>query len=185
MAAIAVKSYDEMPGSTVGSLSHRYRPDDWPDNEEYHEVFTLPSGKWFAVMEDPRGGATRTSAKDTQGEAFDAIYEHVQFTRRFWDQKVDWMNNGDWTIPDPKGDRRHRKPERVARIGGQHYVVGAEPTAQEMERNRQYGGLGHGGHEFKIRFNDGTVCITHNLWAQGPIHPEYLPILTDNARFLD
>jgi hypothetical protein len=181
MAEIVVKKYDTMPGNPDGSR-FRFRPDDWPDDVEYHEVFEL-NGKWFAVMEDPRGGSQRTSAKDTQGEAFDAIYEHVQFTRRFWDQKIEWMNNGDMTIPDPKSGRKE-KPQRVARIGGMHYVIGEEPSKEDLRRNSQYGGLGHGGHEFKIRFKDGTEVTTRNLWSQGRIDPEYTSILTDNATFL-
>ncbi len=181
MPQIVYKQYDKMPGSTPDDLNPRFRPDDWPDDVEYHEVFEL-NGQWFAVMEDPLGGRQRTSGKATREEAEAAIYEHVQFTRAFWDQKVEWMNNGDMTIPR-KGDG-DKVPRRVARIDGHHYIVGHEPSKDELRRNSMHGGLGHGGREFKIRFHNGDEITTRNLWAQGRIDPEYLSILTDNAVFI-
>jgi hypothetical protein len=173
MTIIQYRSYEEMP-----AYNHRYRPADWPDDEEYHEVFQLASGGWFAVMEDPRGGNQRTSAKDTQKEAEAEIYKHVQSTRRFWDQKIEWMNNGDKTIPD-RFDR-DKKPRQVIRCGGHHYVIGPEPSKEELRRNRDL--YGHGGSGFKFRLlATGEEIESHNVWSQGKIDPEYLSVLTDNA----
>lgn len=176
MPKIEYKQYDKMPGLDDPGLCHRYRPDDWPDDEEYHEVFEIPGKGWFAVMETGNGGCTRTSSKATKEEAEAAIYEHIAFIRAFWDQKVAWMNNGDKTTPD-----RHDKVERqVIRLNGMHYVVGQEPSEAERRGNR--GGLGHGGREWHLKLKaTGEVIVTHNLWCQGTIDPEYIDLLTDNA----
>jgi len=177
VTTIQYKTYPSMP-----EYRHKFRPDDWPADEPYHEVFHLEdTGQWFAAMYDKNGGGQRTSAKDSKEEAEAAIYEHVAFIRKFWDQKVEWMSNGDWTIPDKKNEPR----QKVARIGGHHYVIGPQPTQSMIESNRRSGGLGHGGRKFTIRFLDGEVVETINLWAQGEIDPEYKSVLTDNAEFID
>lgn len=180
MSEIQYKTYPSMP-----EFRHQFRPADWPEDEDYHEVFQLEdTGKWFAVMVSGTGGSQRTSSKDTKEEAELAIYESVTFHRKFWDQKLEWRNNGDMTIPQKKGE----KPQLCIRIDGQHYVVGHEPTEQELRENRQFGGLGHGGHEFKIRYHNGVeYCdiVTRNLWAQGKIPKEYREVLPDNAVFIE
>lgn len=178
MAEIQYRTYPTMP-----EFRHQFRPADWPADVDYHEVFQLEdSGKWFAVMVSAEGGSQRTSSKDSKQEAEAAIYEHVAFIRSFWDQKIEWMNNNDKTTPDPR--RKSKGGEQVVRVDGQHYVVGHTPSAQELESNRQYGGLGHGGREFKIRLHDGREIITRNLWAQGKIPAEYREVLPDNAVFI-
>jgi hypothetical protein len=168
MPPIEVKFYDEMP-----EFRHRYRPDDWPADEEYHEVFALPNGNWFAVIEDPQGGNQRSSGKATQDEAEAEIFKHVRFIREFWDQKVEWANNGDKTTPHGRDKGGHQ----VVRIGGHHYVISPDPTD-----HRPGQGDGHGGREFHIRlFGQDKVIVTHNMWAQGKIPEEYRAILPDNA----
>lgn len=174
---LVCKEYDTHPPY----FGHRYRPADWPADKDYMEIFYVRDrGKWFGAIESKGGGQGSTSF-DSKKDAEDFIWKHVQFTRRFWDQKVEWANNNDHTLPDLKKGERSRQ---VVRIDGQHYVVGHEPTQQELKDNRQFGGLGHGGHEFKIRLNDGTEITTRNLWAQGKIPEEYRPLLPDNAEFI-
>lgn len=44
---------------------------------------------------------------------------------------------------------------------------------------------GFGGRKFTIRFNDGRVIVTHNLWHQGKIPDGYFRgLMPDNAIFL-
>ena len=44
---------------------------------------------------------------------------------------------------------------------------------------------GHGGREFKIKFHDGRIVQTRNLWCQGNIPEKYREQLPDNAIFLE
>lgn len=170
MPPIQYKSYPSMP-----PFGYKFRPADWPADEEYNEVFQLEdTGNWFAAMYDKNGGGQRTSAKDSKEEAEAAVYEHITFIRSFWDQKVEWMNNGDMTIPE-KG--RREKPSRVVRMDGYHYVIGEEPPG-----GKGGAGWGHGGREFHIKLKaTGEVVVTHNLWSQGEIPAEYRDVLADNA----
>lgn len=46
------------------------------------------------------------------------------------------------------------------------------------------GFLGHGGAEFRIRFHDGRVVVSHNLWTQGHVPDHFKARLPDNAVFL-
>ena len=171
---IQFREYDTMP-----PFRHQYRPADWPSDEDYFEVFhTLDTDQWFAADVSAEGGSSRSAAKATQAEAVAEIEAKVLFHRRFWDKKVEWANNGDMTIPEAKGD----KSSRVIRVNHQHYVIGAEPTADELRRNRQFGGLGHGGSEFQFRLlATGEVIVSRNVWSQGKIPKEYWEALPDNA----
>jgi hypothetical protein len=63
-------------------------------------------------------------------------------------------------------------------IQGHHYVVKPDKP------NAYQGSLGHGGAEFRIRFNDGREIVTHNLWAQGSVPARFRERLPDNAVFL-
>lgn len=52
----------------------------------------------------------------------------------------------------------------------------------EPDDKPQCGFLGYNGTEFKIKFRDGRVVVTHNLWHNGEI-PEELGI-QNNAEFI-
>lgn len=61
----------------------------------------------------------------------------------------------------------------VGRISGEHYRIG-EPNATMK---------GMSGNRITIKFNDGRIVETDNLWHQGTI-PEHLKlVLPDNATF--
>lgn len=62
------------------------------------------------------------------------------------------------------------------RIEGNHYTVGDE-NAKGMR--------GFGGVKFRIKFNDGTVVTTTNLWHQGKIPTPLQNELPNNAIFVD
>ena len=62
------------------------------------------------------------------------------------------------------------------RIDGVQYFIGSEI-------NKAFSGFG--GHEFNIRFFDGRLVKTNNLWHNGTIPAQFRTKLTDNAEFLD
>jgi hypothetical protein len=92
------------------------------------------------------------------------------FNCHFWQEKVDWSN-------DPA------ERDRCVRVNGNHYHIGEEPT--EEERRASGGvGIGYGGTKIRIRFNDGRVVETRNLWHQGNIPERFKGRLPDNASFI-
>jgi hypothetical protein len=64
----------------------------------------------------------------------------------------------------------------IARINGVHYSVGPEGVSEI--------GRGSGGVLFIIRFHDGRVIATRNLWCQGEIPVAWKKELPDNATFV-
>lgn len=64
---------------------------------------------------------------------------------------------------------------RVVRVNHTHYCIGEANRSGEM--------AGFGGRQWKIRFNDGRVEQTKNLWFQGIIPPKFREELPDNAVF--
>lgn len=69
-------------------------------------------------------------------------------------------------------------PHQAVVVDNIHYVVGSE--AQPVGASR-----GHGGRKFRIRFFDGRLVTTTNLWHQGPIPPVFRDRLPNNAEFID
>ena len=61
-------------------------------------------------------------------------------------------------------------------IGGECYHDGG------MKPQGYSGFLGHGGHYFKIKMNDGRIIETNNLWYNGEIPKERN--VKDNARLM-
>jgi len=58
---------------------------------------------------------------------------------------------------------KKREPHTWFIANGEHYVI--EPDG---DKNYQ-GFVGFSGAEFNIRFNDGTLVTSHNVWYQGKI----------------
>lgn len=79
----------------------------------------------------------------------------AEFGRQFWNEKI--------AIKDDP---------RVARVSGTHYQIGDE-NAKGMR--------GFGGARAIIRFHDGRVVESSNLWTQGQIPLAYRDQLPDNA----
>ena len=71
-----------------------------------------------------------------------------------------------------------RDRKNVARIGGTHYVITPETSGPNHCK-------GFGGDRYKIRFDDGRVVETTNLWCQGGIPADVRADLPDNAVFLE
>ncbi|MCL2255977.1 MAG: hypothetical protein FWC11_03865, partial [Firmicutes bacterium] len=64
----------------------------------------------------------------------------------------------------------------VARINSCHYFIQPDdPTAAFQ---------GYGGQLHKIKFFDGRIIETKNLWSQGQIPTEYRDVLPNNAEFI-
>jgi hypothetical protein len=83
----------------------------------------------------------------------------------FWDQKVAVRD-------DPAS----------VRIRGHHYHIGPETGGVW----RKYPGRrGFNGRKFTIRFFDGRIVTTTNLWGQGRIPESHRERLPDNAEFVE
>lgn len=80
-------------------------------------------------------------------------------TADFWVEKIEIKNDDD-----------------VARINGEHYVIGDE---------KDNGGFrGFDGRKFTILFFDGRYVTTTNLWFNGVIPESFRKLLPDNAKFM-
>lgn len=60
--------------------------------------------------------------------------------------------------------------------GHEHYIIEIESDSS--------GFRGYGGAPFYIKFNDGRIVKTTNLWCQGDIPERFWDIMPDNAMFL-
>jgi len=89
-----------------------------------------------------------------------------------------------------------RDDENVARINGQHYMFGnhmqdyvVDPadTLETIVANwkaPKKQGLGMGGDKIIIKFNDGRIVITNDLWHQGTIPELFSNALPNNAEMM-
>lgn len=78
-------------------------------------------------------------------------------TCQFWFEKFKMVDN----------------PE-VVRINREHYIIGSKDSDVK----------GMAGSSYKIKFNDGRVVATDNLWHQGHIPIAWQKYLKDNAKFI-
>lgn len=72
---------------------------------------------------------------------------------------------------------KDKSRDNVAIVGGSHYM-----WAPDDPSDRRWSG--HGGAEFIIKFHDGRIVTTHNLWHQGRISEHWIDKFPDNAVFL-
>jgi hypothetical protein len=70
------------------------------------------------------------------------------------------------------------KHPSFVRANGRHYIIGDE------EGNLVFGMRGFGGERFIVKFHDGRIVKTTNLWAQGVIPERFRDRLPDNAEFV-
>lgn len=75
------------------------------------------------------------------------------------------------------------EPDQV-RIEGKLYQIRPSPPQDPRLPFPSRSGHGFAGAEFIIRFHDGRVVRTDNLWSYGPIPEEYRESLPDNAVFV-
>lgn len=87
-----------------------------------------------------------------------------------------------------------RGNDNIVRVDGQHYMYGnhlqdariTQDTTLEMlaKSMPKKSGLGMGGSPIIIRFNDGRVVITNDLWHQGQIPTQFKNVMHDNAEMV-
>lgn len=87
----------------------------------------------------------------------------VCFNCDFWLEKVRWAT-------DPPA----KYAGRIAVVGGRHWVVGSRATGDKSH-------MGCGGREVTVRWHDGRVTSTNNLWGQGTIPEHFRDRLPDTA----
>lgn len=130
-------------------------PYSWSEAEPEHV-------RWHA------GGDSSASCKRDRDAAIESALGHLGFGVIFWVEKIRWARNGD-RMTD-------RDARRVARIGGQHYVLGTRTSGE---------GRGMGGRAVKIRFTaTGEEIVCTDLWHQGTIPAELRELLPDNAEMV-
>lgn len=88
------------------------------------------------------------------------------FRKYFWTNKIKLFNSGD---KDYKS--------KVVIVNNVHYY------AENYSKDKCLF-MGHGGRLFTIKFNDGRIIKTNNLWCQGDIPKEYQKDLPNNAEFI-
>lgn len=71
------------------------------------------------------------------------------------------------------GSQHALHDENTVIVNGQHFRIGCNTK----------GRVGHAGTTFMVKFHDGRVVMTTNLWSQGTIDPEWREVLPDNATF--
>lgn len=68
---------------------------------------------------------------------------------------------------------QRRDNSDIARINGEHYVIGAGFDSVK----------GMGGAKVTIKFDDGRIVSTSDLWHQGTIPSQLKNVMPDNAKF--
>lgn len=66
---------------------------------------------------------------------------------------------------------------------GDHYSINLDRPMVETDSHGR-ANLGHSGHEFTIRFNDGRYVDTNNMWSQGTMRKYWLGLHPPNARLV-
>lgn len=74
------------------------------------------------------------------------------------------------------GYATRRSDGRAVIVDGQHYMLGDEKSRSYFR--------GFGGNKFTIRFHDGHMAVSTNLWFQGVVPERWRPQLPDNAVFV-
>lgn len=100
------------------------------------------------------------SARMEAGTRAEMLAHGICFSCNFWRGYVERKD-------DPK----------IARIGGQHYVVNPWKGGDTRWN-------GFGGRVSEIEFNDGRTVKTNDLWTQGSIPATWRDRLPDNAKFI-
>lgn len=103
------------------------------------------------------------SVEEKEHRSLDAPDKNFCFTCWFWRPKIKAAKNND---------------QYAVRVDGVHYYIHPDSKGG----NRAFSGFG--GSRFDIRFHDGRLVTTHNLWCQGDIPERFRDVLPDNAIFI-
>lgn len=148
----------------------------WNDNAQDtvpDPAYADTPGLWFAIHESS-GGSSRSIGHLTQEGAIADLLNTVTHFLTFWQNKVQWRENGDRTLTS-RNDTYQRP---VIRCNGHHYTIGKEPAPGTRSRDC----LGHAGAKFCFRLlATGEEIVSHNVWYQGRIPCDFRELLPDNA----
>ncbi|QGJ95013.1 hypothetical protein SEA_REDWATTLEHOG_152 [Gordonia phage RedWattleHog] len=152
---------------------------------------------WIALHNTSGGGSMSYHA--TREEAEEELLSSEASTRNFWEEKVEWRENGDKTTPSYWTMHGSLKPklrapggQQVLRIGHWHYVPrriyedGKLPERGHGQREH----MGFGGRVFRWRYLDedgeptGPIWTSDDVYTQGEIPEEFRDRLPDNAVFV-
>src|ERR1044072_3747368 len=151
-------------------------------HRQYRELYPLPgdtpvtiiteyqsdkwdiAGFWFErdgvrFMKTQSSGGDCSQRCDTFEESAAIWIKELNDTKAFWDEKLDWTHS--------------------IRIDGQHYTPGDNNGRNIPNHCKGYGGWKH-----TIRFFDGQILETDDLWHQGKIPPVMREWLPNNAEFI-
>lgn len=120
----------------------------------------------------PGSGGSVGGWHATESEAYESIRRHKASSDRFWQEKVDWKNNGD----------RHRG-QMCLRIDGRHYIPAYLGTRPNDNRDCK----GFGGAVLRWRFladPDSKVHTSDSVYTQGEIPVDWRDRLPDNAEWV-
>jgi len=108
---------------------------------------------------------------------YEEEYQKELKNRQMCHQCAHWAMN--YELDHDPHNIHKRGDHQWAVINGKHYVFG--PSGEKGPFR------GFSGAKFKIKFNDGVVKETDNLWHQGNIleaHPHWRELMPDNAEFV-
>lgn len=75
-------------------------------------------------------------------------------------------------------EKQLQNPDKYIIVKGTAYAICEEPPIKERGW-----GCGFGGREFRIRFPDGRLVISHNVWCGGDVPAHFRERLPDTAKF--
>ncbi|QIG58241.1 hypothetical protein SEA_SKOG_89 [Gordonia phage Skog] len=153
---------------------------------------------WIVLRNSDGGGFMGQYA--TREEAEEAFLLDEAKTRNFWEEKVEWRENGDKTTPSyytihgtTRSKLRDKGGAPVLRIDHRHYVPRKIWTDREEFKNRSRNGRDHkgfAGRELAWRYLDeqgqptGPEHYSDDVFTQGSIPEEFYDRLPDNAVFV-
>lgn len=161
-------------------------PSEPPTLYGYNEIYKI-NNLWFAY-EETDGGSSLSVGYQTREEAETSLRERAERTQAFWDEKVEWLRNGDratsrlrqgYSLRTAGSYGHGADSSQVIRCSGVHYTIGQEPTEDELRGSRL--GIGYAGARFSFQLLTGEVIHSRNVWYQGQIPVEYRELLPDNA----
>lgn len=155
--AYSLKRYEDSPYCGIEALD----PDGGALTRNYSDLLTTLE-KWAEMFTGPR--CRECNGPQVFGWAKDC--------------EVKMRERGTCFICMCWADNYEDAGPHVAIVDGHRYSIA--PDVPKGER----GFVGHGGAEFRIRFDDGREVVTHNLWAQGRIPPCWRDRMPDNATFV-
>lgn len=122
-------------------------------------------------------------AKEGNGANKCFLIRAAYMSRRGINFQVDEWFDANPSYWQPKILRYQASDPNVVVVNGTHYTIGDPPHTMKPKGSSGLG-LGYAGARWNIKFKDGRIVVTHNLWYQGSIPEAYRGAMQDNAEFL-